>query len=124
MDKVEITYLSNWYLDRVSEHYGYSKFQKTYPYLSVEDSYYPDAEDVNTISDYCFINNEIQIYWKNIKNEESLIRSILHEYKHYLQSPSWMERYYKQGYGYNDHPYEVEAYKEEENWYKFKAKRL
>jgi hypothetical protein len=124
MDKAEVIYLSNHYLDKVAEHYGHSKFQKTYPYLTVEDSYYSDAEDKDTISDYCFINNEIQVYWKNIENEESLIRSIIHEYKHYLQSPAWMARYYKQGYSYSDHPYEIEAYKEEENWNKFLTNRL
>lgn len=124
MDKAEIRYLSELYLVEISNYYGYSNFQNTYPYITIEDSLYLDIEDPDIISDYCYIDNEIRLYWKNIEDEESLIRSIVHEYKHYLQSPSWMKRYYKQGYGYNDHPYEVEAYKEEENWYKFKIKRL
>ena len=33
--------------------------------------------------------------------------------KHYLQSPSWMKRYYDMGYEYNNHPYELEALEEE-----------
>lgn len=124
MDRVEISHLSEIYLLEISEYYGYSSFQKTLPYLTIEDSIYSDAEDSDILSDYCYLNNEIQIYWKNIKDEETLVRCILHEYKHYLQSPSWMKRYYKQGYEYSDHPYEIEAYKEEENWYKFIIKRL
>jgi hypothetical protein len=27
-----------------------------------------------------------------------------------------MKRYYNMGYNYNDHPYEVAAFDEEENW--------
>ena len=70
------------------------------------------------------MENDINVYWKNIKTEEDLIRTLLHEYKHYLQSPAWMTRYYKQGYSYTDHPYEVQARQEEENWHKFKINRL
>ena len=58
------------------------------------------------------IINEITIYYKNIASLEELIRTIIHEYQHYLQSPSWMTRYYNMGYDYSDHPYELAAYKE------------
>jgi hypothetical protein len=60
--------------------------------------------------------NEITIYYNNIGSLEELIRTVIHEYQHYLQSPSWMTRYYKMGYDYSNHPYEIAAYKEEENW--------
>lgn len=41
----------------------------------------------------------------------NLAKTIIHEYVHYLQpvQGSWYERYYKT-HGYDDHPYEIEAY--------------
>lgn len=124
MNKQEVQSLSELYFDKVSESYGISKHHVTYPYLCVEDRKYSDREDKELKGEYCTIHNEIVIYWKNIEDEESLIRTLIHEYQHYLQSPSWFTRYYKQGYSYNDHPYEVQALQEEENWEKFKINRL
>ena len=80
----------------------------------------PDKKvDDELYGEYCFMMNEITLYWKNIKNIELLTRTIVHEYQHYLQSPSWFTRYYNMGYNYNDHPYEVKAFNEEETWLKF-----
>jgi hypothetical protein len=104
----------------VVKYYGYSKYQNTTPFIEIEDSPYSDADDPNLIGEYCNLNNSLIVYWKNIKSKEQLIRTIVHEYTHYLQSPSWMTRYYNMGYNYSDHPYEVEAYNEEENWKLFK----
>ena len=56
---------------------------------------------------------------KFIKSVEDIIRGIIHEYIHYLQSGSWMKRYYSMGYTYGNHPYEVDAKKAEEDWKKF-----
>lgn len=106
------------YFERVVEIYGESKYQPTTPYLSIEDSPYDDADDPDLIGEYRADLNEIIIYHKNIKSEEELIRTLVHEYQHYLQSPSWMTRYYNMGYNYNDHPYEVAAYEEEKNFKK------
>jgi hypothetical protein len=104
------------YFTKVVERYGVSNHHDTTPYLSIEDSPYADADDPDLIGEYRADLNEIIIYHKNIKTIEELIRTLVHEYQHYLQSPSWMTRYYKMGYSYSDHPYEVAAYAEEENW--------
>ena len=124
MNKHEVQSLSELYLDRIAESYGMSKYHATIPYISIEDSPYSDAEDSELRGEYCNLHNEIVIYWKNIQDEESLIRTVIHEYQHYLQSPAWFTRYYNQGYNYNDHPYEIQATQEEENWEKFKRNRL
>lgn len=124
MDKQVVENLSKHYLDKIADHYGYSKYHATTPYLAIEDSPYSEGNDKDLIAEYCSMNNEIIVYWGNVKDEESLIRSIVHEYQHYMQSPMWMQRYYTQGYDYNNHPYEVAAYKEEENWHKFLTNRL
>jgi hypothetical protein len=51
-----------------------------------------------------------------MKSREHIIQTLVHEYQHYLQSPSWFKRYYDMGYHYGNHPYEVQAYGEEKNW--------
>lgn len=124
MDKAQIQTLSEIYLEKISQCYGMSRYHATIPYIGIEDSPYSDKDDAEIKGEYCNLHNEIVIYWKNIDDEESLIKTIIHEYQHYLQSPAWYTRYYNQGYGYNDHPYEVQATKEEDNWEKFKIKRL
>jgi hypothetical protein len=99
------------YLAQVENVYGKSKHQQTTPYVYLSK----DVID-NIKGEYCYILNEITIYYRNINSLEELIRTIIHEYQHYLQSPSWMTRYYRMGYDYTNHPYEVAAYNEEENW--------
>lgn len=119
MDKRLIVEISNKVLDKVIKHYGLSNHHNHTPYLVIEDTPYSDADDPDLIGEYCMMMNELVVYWKNIKDTESLIRTIVHEYQHYLQSPSWFSRYYNMGYHYGNHPYEVAAYKEEENWKQF-----
>lgn len=117
MTKEEIQQVTEKIYNKVIEKYGESKHQSHLPFISIEDTPYSD-EDVpkDLFGEYCSMLNEMVLYWKNIPNIEMLARTIVHEYQHYLQSPSWMKRYYNMGYGYNDHPYEVQAFSEEENW--------
>jgi len=124
MDKQVVENLAEVYINKIQEHYGMSKHHATFPYIYVEDSPYSDAEHKTIKGEFCHMENDITVYWKNISTEEDLIRTLVHEYQHYLQSPTWMTRYYKQGYSYVDHPYEVQARQEEENWNKFKINRL
>ena len=71
----------------------------------------PDAE-------YDRIDNSIVIYYPQMTSRKQIIETLIHEYQHYLQSPSWFTRYYNMGFEYNNHPYEIAATKEELNWNK------
>ena len=119
MKKQKVIRLSNDIFEKISRDYGQSKYQPTIPYLSIEDSPYSDCDDPNGLGEYNKDENEIVIYWKNIHSREDLIRTMLHEYQHYLQSNIWYSRYWSMGYGYVDHPYEVKARTEEEKWEKY-----
>jgi hypothetical protein len=119
MTKKEVTKVVGNILPKITEWYGFSKYQNTLPYLLIEDSPYSDADDPDCIGEYDSMDNDVVIYWKNVKNVEEIIRTLVHEYQHYLQSPRWMKRYYNMGYRYDNHPYEISARTEEENWYKF-----
>ena len=71
----------------------------------------PDAE-------YEWDKNEIYLYLPRMKNEEEVIKSLLHEYTHATQDPKKKEEYRKKGYAKD--PYEIEATKAERNWKKYK----
>jgi hypothetical protein len=117
MTRKEIQKVTEEVYDKVIEKYGQSKYHKFLPYVSIEDTPYSDEEVPKDLyGEYCSMMNEITLYWKNIPSLEILVRTLLHEYQHYLQSPRWMKRYYTMGYHYNDHPYEVHAFNEEEKW--------
>ena len=115
---------------KIEKHYGYSKFNPSLtPYIDLETSIYgrlAGEEDDGTTGyespdgEYDNDENVIFIYYPKIKSIKHLIETLVHEYQHYLQSPIWMKRYYTMGYDYGNHPYEVQAYKEEKNWVLFK----
>jgi hypothetical protein len=107
---------------RIIDYYGVSKYRKELPELIVTDQFAEDEcsnKDKGIIAEYIREENAILIYRKVVSSEEELIRTIVHEFQHYLQSPIWMTRYYNMGYDYQTHPYEIQAYKEEENWKRF-----
>lgn len=116
MTKNEVTLKSPEIFEKVSEYYGYSKFHDSLPYLLIEMSPYSDADEPNCFGEYDKDENDLVIYWKNIDSLETLIRTIIHEYQHYLQSPTWFTRHYRNGHGYNTHPYEIAATNEENKW--------
>ena len=118
MTKEEVKEIAEHVFEKVAEHYGLSKFHATTPYLSIEDSPYSD-EDADGFGEYRGWDNEIVVYWTMVESFEDISRTIIHEYQHYLQSPVWLTRYYTMGYGYDDHPYEIQAFNEEENWEMF-----
>ena len=64
--------------------------------------------------------NEIYIYYPNIKDEEDLLRSLVHEYTHYKQDHSLFQKY-RDMYDYDDpkNKIEAEARAAEEDWYLF-----
>ena len=83
----------------VSERLGKSRYHKDYPvfaYESDEDDYgyyYPE-------------DNEIIISDKALTSRENLLRTVLHEYTHYLQDPKELQNLTS----------EDEAYAAEEQW--------
>ena len=93
--------------------YGYSKFTNCTPYIEFEKSIYArlsgeddDGElgEQNPDAEYDHITNSIVLYYPKMKSRKQIIQTLIHEYHHYLQSHSWMTRYYKMGYKYKKHP--------------------
>ena len=119
----KILNIANKSYPKIREYYGVGR--KDYPPIEIYKNILvrltgePDAEGEPADAEYDRKLNKLFIYSDYNNSVEDVIRSIIHEYVHYLQSASWMGRYYKMGYDYTNHPYELKASKEEENWKKF-----
>jgi hypothetical protein len=111
---------------KIEKHYGYSKFMpEMTPYIEYETSIYgrlsgeeDDGQFVEQSphAEFERIDNSIILYYPKMEDREHVVQTLVHEYPHYLQSPSRMKRNYDMGYDYHTHPYEVAAYNEEINY--------
>ena len=88
---------------------GMSQYFDTYPELEFDDELHWLSGEFR--DDY----NAIILYPLSLANEEELKRTLVHEYKHYLQDPVLFEEY-KRKFDYYDNPFEKEAYEFENNY--------
>lgn len=124
METNQILKSANEIYPKVREYYGVGK--RDFPPIEVHRNIFarlsgePDMEgDDPAEAEFDRKENKLFLYSDYIDGVEDITRGIIHEYIHFLQSESWMQRYYKMGYTYQNHPYEINAKKEEENWKKF-----
>jgi len=125
MTRQEVNKIISEVYPKIEKHYGYSKFTtESTPFVELHYNIYArysdeaeaQGEEDKCQAEYDRIDNSIVIYYPQMKDRKHIIQTLVHEYQHYLQSPSWMKRYYDMGYRYDNHPYEVSAYAEEKNW--------
>jgi hypothetical protein len=64
-------------------------------------------------------DNAIYVYYPNMKNEEDVIRSLLHEFEHAHQDPKKYAKYREEGDDGISNPYEVDARRAEGKWRKY-----
>jgi hypothetical protein len=121
MDKNQILKIANKVYPNIRAYYGLGK--KEYPPIEVYRNIFarlsgePDMEgDDPAEAEFDRKTNKLFIYSDFNDSVEDVIRGVIHEYIHYLQSGSWMKRYYSMGYTYGNHPYEIDAKKAEEDW--------
>ena len=82
--------------------YGYSKFQSEEPYVEVI------KDNTTYFGWYDCIENVIYLNKTCMFNTTEYCKTIIHEYQHYLQSPTWNTRYDRK-FIYSKHPYEKQA---------------
>ena len=123
MNKEQILKIANEAYPKIREYYGTGERNfppiEVYKNILVRLTGEPKAEGEPADAEYDRKENKIFLYSDYNNSVEDVIRGIIHEYVHFLQSESWMKRYYKMGHDYSTHPYEISAKKEEENWKKF-----
>ena len=83
--------------------FGLSKYHDRDPWLDF------DNDDLKMMGEFDMIENRITVYTNEVKNINDLIETIIHEYVHYLQRPSWYTRYTNMGYEDERNPYEMIA---------------
>tara|TARA_Y100000401_G_scaffold22939_1_gene15491 strand:+ start:125 stop:505 length:381 start_codon:yes stop_codon:yes gene_type:complete len=67
-------------------------------------------------AEYDWSNNKIYLYTSRLHSAEDIIRALIHECVHSTQSKVIFDQYYKEGFTYDNHPYEIEARNAEEEW--------
>ena len=85
------------------DEFGLSKYYKHYPYIEI------DLDEVDLMGEFVGDNNEIIVYPNAMDNMDDFISTVIHEYSHYLQRPSWYTRYINMGYENENNPYEMIA---------------
>ena len=75
--------------------------------------------EVQASAEYDWDKCKIYIYTSQMFREEDIIRSLIHECVHANQSKVLFDKYYEVGETYDTHPYEIEARKAENSWYKY-----
>ena len=128
MTQDEIQQIINYAYPKIQAYYG--KGELSIPSIELHVDIYarlsgdPEARgeaSKSSKAEYDDETNKIYIYYPNVKNEEDLLRSLVHEYTHYRQDHSLFNKY-KQMYSYDEDPTEIEAKKAEEDWYLFSQK--
>ena len=79
--------------------------------------------EVQAHAEYDWNRCIIYVYTSKMKCEEDIIRSLIHECVHSTQSKVIFDQYYKDGFTYDTHPYEIEAKEAEEKWEKYKINK-
>jgi hypothetical protein len=96
-------------IDWCIDEFGLSKHYEHYPYIEIDI----DEEDYSLMGEFIGDNNEIIIYPKAMENMDDFVSTVIHEYTHYMQSPSWYTRYLNNltlnEVIKNKHPYEIQA---------------
>ena len=79
--------------------------------------------EVQAHAEYDWSTKKIYLYTSKMNSVEDIIRSLIHECVHSTQSKVIFDQYYKDGFTYDTHPYEIEAKDAEENWKEYKIEK-
>ena len=76
-------------------------------------------EEDNPYAEFDWKLKRIYLYSSRIKNEEQIIRSLLHEHTHSMQDKKTFDKMYDEGKTYKNHPYEKAAKNADKQWKKY-----
>ena len=109
---------------KISKNYNTNSIVKLYSNIYERLDVEKIDEDFVSYAEYLWDSDEIILYTDNMRNEEDIIRSLIHECVHSNQDYDIYEAYYEQcEVDYSTHPCEVEAEYEEEKWKKYKLNK-
>ena len=123
----KLKYIGDKVIDWCIDEFGLSKHYNDYPYMEI------DMDDDGMCGEFIGYNNEIIICPTAMDTIDEFIDTVIHEYTHYMQSPSWYTRYLNnltideviKNLPSPSHPYEIEADKvAKRNWKRCKKEAL
>ena len=76
----------------------------------------------NPSAEYNYSDKTIYLYYSAIDSTEEIIKSLLHEHTHSMQSKKLFKLIYECGHIYSTHPYEKQAKKAELKWKEYENK--
>ena len=124
MTQDEIQQIISYAYPKIQQYFGKGKLpipkidtshKNTYAMHSGE----PEAEGEHAATSIAeYYKGTIYLYLPNIKDEEGLLRALVHEYTHYTQDSELFAKY-RQMYSYDEDPTEIEAHANEEKWKMF-----
>ena len=110
----------------MSKHIKSAQLKGAYPELVFHYNIYERLSgekgmtgEVCAHAEYDWDKCKIYPYTSRMFSEEDIIRSLIHESVHANQSKVLFDKYYEVGETYDTHPYEIEARKAENSWYKY-----
>ena len=121
----EIQDIIDYAYPKIKKYYGKGKLN--YPKIELWNDIYArlsgiegmEGEESDTSeAQYDPDTNMMYVYTRNMKNEEDVLRALIHEYTHYRQDSKLLKKY-RQMYTYDKDPFEAQAKKAEEDWYLF-----
>ena len=123
----EVQHIVDYAYPNIKKYYG--KAKKSYPVVELHKDIYArlsgdpkqrGEESKSSEAQYEYKTNIIFVYYPNMRDEEHVIRSLIHEYTHYTQNITpFLKKYHALHYTYLTDPHEIEAHKAEENWQMF-----
>jgi hypothetical protein len=127
LKKTEVQNIVNKIYPKIKKHYGLSDFYPEFPEVKLHHNIYARITGIDEMegdcdpdADFERDSNTIWIYWPKASSPQWIAETILHEYTHYLQDATEMQRMYNEdGYEYNTHPFELEAIAKEKDWHLF-----
>ena len=122
MTRNEIQQIVDYAYPKIIDYYG--KGSKPIPPVELHFDIYArlsgiegmEGEESDTSeAQYDADTNMMYVYTRNMKNEEDVLRALIHEYTHYKQDHKLFKKY-KAMYSYDEDPTEIEAKRNEEDW--------
>jgi len=123
MNKKEVKQIINQIYPKIKNYYGKSQYNDHFPSIKYHHNIYARITgeenmegEISPSAEFERETNTIWIYYPEAIDKKWIIQTLIHEYTHYLQDGDEMKRLYDEGYEYDNHPFELEAIKEETNW--------
>lgn len=123
MNREDVKKIVNKIYPKIKDHYGLSDYCKEFPKVKLHHNIYARLAGISNIAgefnpdaEFERDSNTIWIYWPKAKDSKCIVKSIIHEYAHYLQDSNEMQRLYTEGYEYDNHPFEIEAIAAEQDY--------